>query len=116
MNTATSDVEGRTRVAAPTSNFAGRRAVKCEFAQSNRDRRFRNEHYDLAGGCPQTTPSDDSKVPLEFFVEYSNACWFEIVTAVGRDQIPSLRFAASMSKAVGSNAEPGDIPAQSRSS
>lgn len=82
MNEANSGVDEQTESSVTTTDSAGRRALIHEFAQSYRDRRFRNEHYDLAGGYLQTTLSDDSKMPLEFFVEYNNAWWFEIVTAV----------------------------------
>jgi hypothetical protein len=59
------------------------------FAQSYRDRHFLPEHYDLTSGYLQTTLSDDSRMPLEFFVEYNNSWWFEIVTAV---QVPSVGY------------------------
>lgn len=59
-----------------------RQLLLLDFAQSYRDRQFRDEHYDLSGGFLQTTLSDDSRMPLQFFVEYNNAWWFEIVTAV----------------------------------
>jgi hypothetical protein len=59
------------------------------FAQSYRDRHFLPEHYDLTSGYLQTTLSDDSRMPLEFFLEYNNSWWFEIVTAV---QVPSVGY------------------------
>lgn len=59
------------------------------FAQSYRDRHFEEEHYDLTGGFLQTTLSDDSRMPLTFFVEYNNAWWFEIVTAV---EVPAVGY------------------------
>jgi hypothetical protein len=61
------------------------------FAQSYRDRHFDPAHYDLAGGFLQTTLSDDSRMPLTFFVEYNNAWWFEIVTAV---EVPAVGYDA----------------------
>ncbi|MFF0817565.1 hypothetical protein ACFYVR_20715 [Rhodococcus sp. NPDC003318] len=69
----------------PTQRLALMRA----FAQSYRDRQFLAEHYDLADGYLQTTLSDDSRMPLTFFVEYNNAWWFEIVTAVA---VPAVGY------------------------
>ncbi|MGW4480933.1 hypothetical protein [Rhodococcus triatomae] len=66
-----------------------RLALMRAFAQTYRDRHFRDEHYDLADGFLQTTLSDDSKMPLRFFVEYNNAWWFEIVTAV---RVPAVGY------------------------
>jgi hypothetical protein len=47
---------------------------------------YRARHFDLDGFDPdgylQTTLSDDDRMPMEFFVEYNNAWWFEIVTGV----------------------------------
>jgi len=47
---------------------------------------YRAKHLDLAafdpGGYLQTTLSDEDRMPLEFFVEYNNAWWFEIVSGV----------------------------------
>lgn len=65
-----------------TPDPAQRLALMQAFAQSYRDRHFLGEHYDLDDGYLQTTLSDDSRMPLTFFVEYNNAWWFEIVTAV----------------------------------
>ena len=59
------------------------------FAQTYRDRHFDPAHYDLADGFLQTTLSDDSRMPLTFFVEYNNAWWFEIVTAV---EVPAVGY------------------------
>lgn len=59
------------------------------FAQTYRDRQFDADHYDLDGGYLQTTLSDDSRMPLRFFVEYNNAWWFEIVTAV---EVPAVGY------------------------
>ena len=68
---------------------AERLALMQAFAQSYRDRHFRPEHFDLAQGYLQTTLSDDSRMPLPFFVEYNNAWWFEIVTAV---DVPAVGY------------------------
>jgi hypothetical protein len=47
---------------------------------------YRAKHLDLDGfdedGYLQTTLSDEERMPLEFFVEYNNAWWFEIVSGV----------------------------------
>ena len=59
------------------------------FAQSYRDRHFDPAQYDLADGFLQTTLSDDSRMPLPFFVEYNNAWWFEIVTVV---EVPAVGY------------------------
>lgn len=69
-------------VAVSVPDPAQRLDLMREFAQTYRDRHFLDEHYDLDGGYLQTTLSDDSRMPLRFFVEYNNAWWFEIVTAV----------------------------------
>ncbi|WP_328310126.1 hypothetical protein [Actinomycetospora sp. NBC_00405] len=53
-----------------------------QFAETYREKRFDPAHYELDDGHLQTTLSDDSRMPLRFFVEYDNAWWFEIVTAV----------------------------------
>jgi hypothetical protein len=61
----------------------GRRlALMRAFAESYRDRHFEDTHYDLTDGFLQTTLSDDRRMPLRFFIDYNNAWWFEIVTAV----------------------------------
>lgn len=44
-----------------------------EFAQTYRGRHFLDERYDLDGGYLQTTLSDDSRMPLRFFVEFAAA-------------------------------------------
>lgn len=72
-----------------TADPAQRISLLNAFAQSYRDRRFLPEHYDLGDGYLQTTLSDDSRMPLEFFVEYNNAWWFEIVTAV---DVPAVGY------------------------
>ena len=70
----------------------GRRlALMRAFAQSYRDRHFEDDHYDLDEGYLQTTLSDDRRMPLRFFVDYNNAWWFEIVTAV---DVPAVGYDA----------------------
>lgn len=60
-----------------------------EFAETYREKRFDPTHYELDDGYLQTTLSDDSRMPLRFFVEYNNAWWFEIVTAV---DVPAVGY------------------------
>jgi hypothetical protein len=72
-----------------TPDPAQRLDLMSAFAQSYRDRHFLEAHYDLDAGYLQTTLSDDSQMPLRFFVEYNNAWWFEIVTAVG---VPAVGY------------------------
>ncbi|WP_217634375.1 hypothetical protein [Herbiconiux ginsengi] len=52
------------------------------FATMYRARHFDTDPFDLEGGYLQTTLSDEARMPLRYFVEYNNAWWFEIVTAV----------------------------------
>lgn len=59
------------------------------FADTYWRRRFDPTHYDLDTGYLQTTLSDDRRMPLRFFVEYNNAWWFEIVTAV---DVPAVGY------------------------
>jgi hypothetical protein len=59
------------------------------FAAMYRARRFDLGAFELDDGYLQTTLSDDSRMPLRFFVEYNNAWWFEIVTAV---EVPTAAY------------------------
>lgn len=54
---------------------------------------YRAKHLDRDGfaedGYLQTTLSDDERMPLEFFVEYNNAWWFEIISGV---EVPHVAY------------------------
>ena len=54
-----------------------------------RARHFDADAFDLDAGYLQTTLSDDARMPLPFFVEYDDAWWFEIVTAV---EVPTAAY------------------------
>lgn len=60
-----------------------------QFAAMYRACHFDADLFDLDGGYLQTTLSDDARMPLRFFVEYNNAWWFEIVTAV---EVPTAAY------------------------
>lgn len=62
------------------------------FADMYRARHFDADAFDLKDGYLQTTLSDDARMPLRFFVEYNNAWWFEIVTAV---EVPASAYDAA---------------------
>jgi hypothetical protein len=68
---------------------AGRQAQMERFATMYRDRHFEADGFDLDAGYLQTTLSDEARMPLRFFVEYNNAWWFEIVTAV---EVPTAAY------------------------
>lgn len=71
------------------ADAGARRDLMNEFADTYRRRHFEDRHYDLADGYLQTTLSDDQHMPLRFFVDYNNAWWFEIVTAV---DVPAVGY------------------------
>lgn len=60
---------------------SARIALMQAFAQM-----YRAKQFDLAGfdadGYLQTTLSDDERMSMQFFVEYNNAWWFEIISGV----------------------------------
>jgi hypothetical protein len=68
---------------------AERAALMGRFAAMYRARHFDADGFDLDGGYLQTTLSDEARMPLRFFVEYNNAWWFEIVTAV---EVPTAAY------------------------
>ncbi|MDW5593696.1 hypothetical protein VSS74_05070 [Conexibacter stalactiti] len=61
----------------PTDRIALMRA----FADMYRAKQFDRDGFD-DDGYLQTTLSDDDRMPLEFFIEYNNAWWFEIISGV----------------------------------
>src|ERR1700742_3811280 len=68
---------------------AARQALMEGFAEMYRGRHFDFEGFDLDGGYLQTTLSDEARMPLRVFVEYNNAWWFEIVTAL---EVPTAAY------------------------
>ncbi|MFF2051157.1 hypothetical protein ACFVU2_06095 [Leifsonia sp. NPDC058194] len=66
-----------------------RRSSMDRFAEMYRARHFDVGLFELERGYLQTTLSDDARMPLRFFVEYNNAWWFEIITAV---EVPTAAY------------------------
>ncbi len=60
-----------------------------QFREMYRKRHFEFGLFDLADGFLQTTLSDEDRMPLRFFVEYNNAWWFAIISAVA---VPSIAY------------------------
>jgi hypothetical protein len=60
---------------------SARIALMQSFAGMYRAKHLDRDGFD-ADGYLQTTLSDDERMPLEFFVEYNNAWWFEIISGV----------------------------------
>lgn len=52
------------------------------FAGMYTAKHFDEDLFELDEGYLQTTLSDEAQMPLRFFVEYNNAWWFEIISAV----------------------------------
>lgn len=77
------------RVANGTGSAGERQALMERFAEMHRARHFDADAFDLDAGYLQTTLSDDARMPLRFFVEYNNAWWFEIVTAI---EVPTAAY------------------------
>lgn len=63
-------------------------ALMQAFADMYRGKRFDRDGFD-EDGYLQTTLSDDDQMPLEFFVEYNNAWWFEIISGV---EVPHVAY------------------------
>ncbi len=70
----------------PTERIALMRA----FADMYRAKRVDRDGFD-DDGYLQTTLSDDDRMPMEFFVEYNNAWWFEIISGVA---VPHVAYDA----------------------
>jgi hypothetical protein len=52
-------------------------------------KRFERYLFDTDQGYLQTTLSDDSRMPLDFFIEYNNAWWFPILDKVA---VPCIAY------------------------
>jgi hypothetical protein len=68
---------------------ASRLELLARFREMYRTRHFDLKLFDHADGYLQTTLSDEDRMPLRFFVEYNNAWWFAIITAV---VVPSIGY------------------------
>lgn len=67
------------------------------FREMYRARHLEHAGFDTAEGYLQTALSDKDRMPLEFFIEYNNAWWFAIVSAV---EVPSIAYDAESDSAV----------------
>lgn len=67
---------------------SARIALMQAFAQMYRAKHFDRDGFD-DDGYLQTTLSDDERMSLEFFVEYNNAWWFEIISGV---EVPHVAY------------------------